>query len=141
MILGTYMTVSRKPHANTRLAKFLQKRILELRPKKSQAEIATEVGFNNVNVLAMIKSGASKLPIDRVLKLAAALETDPAWLLHLALEQMDGDTTAATLMEIFGTLVSRNEVVWLNEIRDASGHTNPTLTSRARSAIRAIFGK
>jgi len=135
------VTTSRKPHENTRLAKFLQKRILELRPKKSQAQIAIEVGFNNPNVLAMIKLGAAKLPIDRVPKLAAALETDPAWLLHLALEQMHGDTTAAALKEIFGTVVSRNEVVWLNEIREASGHINPTMTAKARSAIRGIFGK
>jgi hypothetical protein len=43
--------------------------------------------------------------------------------------------------EIFGTIVSRNEVVWLEELRDASGDTDPALTSRARSAIRGIFGK
>lgn len=135
------MNISRKPHENTRLAKFLQKRILELRPKKSQAQIAMEVGFNNTNVLAMIKLGSAKLPIDRVPKLAVALETDPAWLLHLTMEQIHGDTTAAALKEIFGTVVSRNEVVWLNEIREASGHINPTMTSKARSAIRGIFGK
>ena len=43
--------------------------------------------------------------------------------------------------EIFGTIVSRNEVGWLEEVRDASGNTDPALTSRARSAVRAIFGK
>ena len=128
------------PHAETRLAKYLQKRILELRPK-TQAEIAFEAGFVNANVLAMIKSGATKLPIDRVPALAKALVCDPAWLLRLALEQEPGDTTAAALMEIMGTIVTRNEIAWLTEIRDASGNSDPSLTSRARSAIRAIFGK
>jgi hypothetical protein len=59
------MTTARKPHENTRLAKFLQKRILELRPKKSQAQIATEVGFNNTNVLAMIKLAGLRQAPDR----------------------------------------------------------------------------
>ncbi|MGO4916866.1 hypothetical protein ACEN2R_15490, partial [Pseudogemmobacter sp. W21_MBD1_M6] len=36
-----------RPHADTRLAKFLEKRILELRPRKSQIEIATDAGFIN----------------------------------------------------------------------------------------------
>ena len=43
--------------------------------------------------------------------------------------------------DIFGTIVTRNEVAWLEEIRDASGHSDPSLTNRSRSAIRAIFGK
>ncbi|TIW86041.1 MAG: XRE family transcriptional regulator, partial [Mesorhizobium sp.] len=30
---------------------------------------------------------------------------------------------------------------WLEEIRRASDHTNPSLTSKGRSAIRGIFGK
>ncbi len=129
-----------KPHADTRLARFLQKRILELKPK-TQGEIAFEAGFVNANVLAMIKSGATKLPVDRVPALAKALACDPAWLLRLALEQEPGDTTAAALMEIMGATVTRNEIAWLTEIRDASGNSDPSLTSRARSALRAIFGK
>jgi hypothetical protein len=59
----------------------------------------------------------------------------------LALEQAGGETTRMAAEEIFGTIVSRNEVAWLQEIRDASGNTDPALTSRARSAIRGIFGK
>ncbi len=129
-----------KPHADTRLARFLQKRILELKPK-TQGEIAFEAGFVNANVLAMIKSGATKLPVDRVPALAKALACDPAWLLRLALEQEPGDTTAAALMEIMGATVTRNEIAWLTEIRDASGNSDPSLTSRARSMLRAIFGK
>ncbi len=134
-------TPSSKPFADTRLTKFLQKRILELRPKKTQAVIATEAGFTHVNMLAMVKSGASKLPIDRVPGLAKALDCDLRLLARLALEQMVGDTNAAALMEAFGTVVSRNEIAWLEEIRSASGGTDPSLTARARSAIRGIFGK
>lgn len=130
-----------RPYANTRLARFIEKRILELRPRKTQLEIATEAGFKQPNMLAMVKAGTSKLPLDRVPGLAKALECDPTLLFMLAVEQLGGDTTEGAIAQIFGTLVTRNETAWLEEIRDASGHTDPALTSRARSAIRSIFGK
>jgi hypothetical protein len=130
-----------KPYADTRLIHFLAKRILELRPVKNQANIASEAGFINVNMLSMIKTGGNRLPIDRVPALAKALNTDPRHLLTLALEQWVGGTAARTFDEIFGTIVTLNEIGWLTEIRDASGHSDPTLTTRSRSAVRAIFGK
>lgn len=130
-----------KPHAQSRLAKFVTKRILELAPRKSQAEIAVEAGFLSLNMLSMVKSGASKLALDRVPALAAALETDPRHLFLLALEQNGLESTMATVMEIFGTIVTRNETAWLTAIREASDHSDPTLTSRARAAIRGVFNK
>jgi hypothetical protein len=136
-----YEMTKNKPHADTRLAKFIEKRILELRPRKSQIEIASEAGFVNPNMLAMIKNGASKLPLDRVVGLAKAMDTDPKQLFKLALEQTAGSTTSAAIEEIFGTVVSRNEVKWLEELRAASGNTDPALTARYRTSFRAIFGR
>jgi hypothetical protein len=130
-----------KPYAGTRLAKYLEKRILELRPKKTQIAIASEAGFVNANMLAMIKAGTTKLPLDRVSALASALKCDPVMLFQLAMELLGGDTTDLAIRQIFGTLVTENEVAWLEEIRRASDHTNPSLISKARSAIRGIFGK
>lgn len=131
---------AKKPHANTPLADFIEKRVLAMRPKQ-QSEIAEEAGFVNVNMLSMIKSGASKLPLDRVAGLAAALNCDPKLLFRLALEQQGNETTALAIAEIFGAIVSRSEVTWLHEIRDASGNSDPGMTTRSRAALRAIFGK
>ena len=133
--------MARKPHADSRLAQYLDKRVLELRPRKSQARIAEEAGFINPNVISMLKNGAAKLPLDRVPGLARALECDPRLLFKLALEQAGADTTARAIEEIFGAVVTRNEVAWLDEIRDASNHSDPSMTARARSAIRGVFGK
>lgn len=132
---------SGRPFADTRLAHYVDKRILELRPSKTQVAIASEAGFLSPNMLAMIKSGTNKLPLDRVASLAKALECDPVMLFILALEQLDRNTTEQTIRQIFGTLVTENEVTWLEEIRRASDNSNPSLTTRARSAIRGIFGK
>jgi hypothetical protein len=42
--------------------------------------------------------------------------------------------------EIFGTPVTANERGWVEAIREASGNSDPRLTSRAQAAINAIFG-
>lgn len=116
-------------------------RILELRPRKTQLAIASEAGFINPSMLAMIKSGASKLPLDRVSSLAKALECDPVLLFILAVEQLDRNTTEQAIRQIFGVLVTENEVAWLEEIRRASDDGNPALTAKGRTAIRGIFGR
>lgn len=112
-----------------------------MRPRKTQLAIASEAGFVSPNMLAMIKSGSTKLPLDRVASLAKALECDPVMLFILALEQLDRNTTEQAIRQIFGALVTENEVAWLEEIRRASDHSDPSLTARARSAIRGIFGR
>ena len=133
--------MAKKPYENTRLAKFLETRVLELKHKKTQAAIAEEAGFVNQNMITMLKQGASKLPIDRVPALAGALDCDPALLLRLALEQSEGSTAAAAIYEIIGQPISKNEMAWIVEIREASGDTDPRLTSRAAAVIRGVFGK
>ena len=131
----------KRPYADSRLARFITRRVLELKPRKSQHDIAVEAGFVHPNMMSMLKSGASKVPLDRVPALAKALEADPGLVFRLALEQEGSETIRKAFEEIFGTVVSRNEVSWLEEIRDASNHGDPAVTSRARSAIRGIFGK
>lgn len=130
-----------KPYAGTKLAGFVAHRIAELRPYKSQAQIASEAGFANANMLSMIKAGTAKLALDRVADLARALDTDPARLFRMAMLQSGHETTRSVVEEVFDTLVSRNEIAWLLAIREASGETDPTLTARARAAIFGIFGK
>ena len=133
--------MTKKPHAETELAKYVERRVLELKPVKSQLQIANEAGYPNPNMITMIKTGASKLALDRVPSMARALECDPAVLFRLALEQMNGDTTETAIRAIFGTVVTKNEVAWLEEIRKASDYSDPSLTAKARTAIRGIFGK
>ena len=133
--------MTKRPYAETRLAKFIEKRVLELRPKKSQIIISIEAGFPNPNIISMFKNGANKLPLDRVPGLAKALECDAAHLMRLTLEQAIGGTAASALVEVLGTPVTENERGWLAEIRDASENSDPRMTARGRSALRSVFGK
>jgi transcriptional regulator with XRE-family HTH domain len=132
--------VKNTPYEHTRLARYLDQRILQLKSRKSQRQIALEAGFRNPNVLSMIKAGSSKLPLDRVPAMAKALDVDPRYLLRLAFEQEGFKTAKGAIDDILGTVVSNNELDWLNEIRDASNNSDPRLTSRQRMALRAIFG-
>ncbi len=135
------MKNSGKPYASTRLVKFLEKRIIELRPRKTQIAIGAEAGFRQANMLAMIKNGSAKLPLDRVPGLAKALDCDSAMLFRMAVEQLGEDTTSLAIEQIFGAVISQNEVSWLESIRESSGNSDPALTAKSQRTIRGIFGK
>ena len=130
-----------RPYANTRLVKYLERRISDLRPIKTQIAIATEAGFRVPNMLAMVKNGSAKLPLDRVPGLARALDCDAALLFRMAVEQLATDSTSLAIDQIFGAVITENEAAWIKAIREASDNTDPSLTARAQKAIRAIFGK
>ena len=129
------------PHKDTRLAKFISKRIDELKGVKNQAEIASQAGFTNANMITMLKQGATKLAIDRVPDLARALDADPALVLRLTLEQQLGPVAARAVDDLLGSPISKNERAWIAELRDASDDNDPHMTKKSRAALRAIFGK
>lgn len=130
-----------KPYQNTTTAKLIADRIRDLAYKKTQAEIASEAGFPNANMVSFLKSGKNKVPLDRVPSLAKALEVDPAYLMRLALDQAVGATAAKAITDIFGTPATENERGWLQELRDASDNSDPRITARSRATLRSIFGK
>lgn len=55
------------------------------RSPKTQLEIADEVGFPRANMIAMVKSGVSKLPVARILVMAKSLEADPVEMFRLVM--------------------------------------------------------
>lgn len=61
--------------------------------------------------------------------------------MRLALEQSVGSTAAKALVDILGTPTTANERLWLEEICNASDNSDPRPASRARAAIRGVFGK
>jgi hypothetical protein len=130
-----------RPYASTRLVKYLERRISDLRPRKTQTAIAAEAGFRATNMLTMVKNGSAKLPLDRVPGLAKALECDPALLFRMAIEQLSEDTTSLAIDRIFGAVLTENETAWLETIREASNNADPSLTAKSQKAVRAIFGK
>jgi hypothetical protein len=81
------MTSSSSTKKLSRVATFVRQRLYEFQAHRNQSEVARLAGFENANMLSMIKDGKAKLPLDRVASLATALDVDPGELLWLALEQ------------------------------------------------------
>jgi hypothetical protein len=74
------------PYQNTETARLITDRIRDLAHKKTQAEIASEAGFPNANMMTFLKNVRNKELIDRLPSVAMALEVDPAYLVCLALD-------------------------------------------------------
>jgi transcriptional regulator with XRE-family HTH domain len=89
------------------VAQFLSKCIDE--SPKTQREIAKEVGWPHPNVLSMIKSGETNLPLDRIGPLAKALDIDPAHLLKLAMSQYMPETFKAVEEALGSPILSQQE--------------------------------
>jgi transcriptional regulator with XRE-family HTH domain len=121
------------------IAKFLDKRIYELRSRKSQREIAREIGFANDNVISMLKSGRTKVPLDRVVSIAKALETNPRELFVMALTQDGNEKDRAAFQQIVGEF-SENEREIIGAIRKSSNGTDPKISVVLRKIFRALFG-
>ena len=53
----------------------------------TQREIAARAGFKHSNIISMLKSGETRIPLDRIPALAAVLGLDQQMLLLAALEE------------------------------------------------------
>lgn len=126
------------PFATSCLARFIDKRIGELH-QKTQADIAKEAGFKNANFITMLKTGSSKLALDRVPLLAKALEVDPALLMRLAIEQSYGIEMLQMLVRLLSAPVFDDELEWLSTIGDASGGSVTEPTARTETAMREVL--
>lgn len=127
------------PYRHSPLARYLAKRVFELSAHKTQADIAREAGFRSANILSMMKSGETKLPLDRVPALARALAADPRLLLRMALQQIGLEGTRDAMDEIIGTVLSANELGWIQAIREISNDRDPVLTDQLRIHLETIM--
>lgn len=87
---------------------------------KKQLEIAEEAGFENPNVITMIKQGRTKLPLGKVGLVAKALEIDPMYLLKLCIEEYQPETWEA-IRPFMDEVVTKDEMHIVKVIRKAIG--------------------
>ncbi|TXT26298.1 MAG: hypothetical protein FD131_4233 [Rhodocyclaceae bacterium] len=111
-----------KPSPNIFVADFITQKLAE--SDKTQCEISQLCGFENANVMTMIKTGKTKLPINRIGPFAKALEVDPAYLLRLVLSEYLPDTWQAIEAVMQTPILSRNEADLICKYRRISGNTD-----------------
>lgn len=126
--------------AHNALARYLDKRIAELRGVRTQREIAAEAGFARPNIISMFKSGESKVPLDRIPALARALDADPAHLFRLAAIDVWPEL-APVVDEVFGRqLASKHEAaIFLTKWRKATGNMDPAPNAQIEAAVDAML--
>jgi DNA-binding Xre family transcriptional regulator len=105
---------------------------------KTQKEIAKEIGYDNPNVLSMMKHGDAKVPFDKVPALAKALDADPGHLMRLAIEQY-WPSLLDVIKRIFGNIVSENELALIEASRKAFRETDPAFTPAQLEAVVALL--
>jgi len=128
------------PKKTTKLAAFLDKHISAVAHKKTQRQIAAEVGWNRPNMVSMIKRGTTRVPWSSVPALAAAIEADPAELFRLAVEDYWPDAHRAA-EHIFGTIVSANERELLEFVRNLCGGFTPSLSEDLKAELERALSK
>ena len=106
--------------------------------KKKQKEIAREVGYDNPNILSMMKHGDTKVPFEKVPALAKALDVDVGHLMLLAIEQ-HWPGMLDVIKRIFGNVVSENEMALVAMLRRAFRDTDPVFTPAQLEALVALL--
>lgn len=90
----------------------------KLAPRKTQRELAREMGFKTPNMLSMLRCGDAKVPFAKIPIIAEVLGIDPALLLRLHLRETWPDFEEV-VFEIFGGVMTLAEREWIEFFADA----------------------
>lgn len=111
--------------------------IERLAPKKSQRELAREMGFVRPNMLSMIRTGAAQVPFGRIPDIAAVLGIDPAQLLK-AWVMEDRPEFEMVFDEIFGGILTQRERDWIRFFEDV-GMVEPPRNLQMRQKLLELL--
>lgn len=107
----------------------------------SVGEIAILCGFKNGEMIEGFITGERKVPLDKVLPLAQALECDRRQLFSLALRSWFGEAFVNDMEDIFGASAdSPAERSWLICLREFYAGQIPEITPNLRRRLRLIIG-
>jgi len=105
---------------------------------KTQREIARDAGFPHPNMLSMMKTGESKVPISRIPALAAALGTDVRAFLEIAMHEYHPEIWH-TLREHYAPLLSEPERQLVELYQLASLGTEIPWSGELEEALHGVF--
>ncbi len=106
---------------------------------KTQRQIAHEAGFENPNMITMLKQGHTRLPLNKVGAVAKALDADPGTLLRLVMKEYMPDTWRSLSEQLERILLSNEEIAWLAETRAKSGDRNVAAVGQVSIRIFADY--
>lgn len=109
---------------------------------KSQKEIAAEVGFPKPNIISMLKSGDTKLPIPKVGPMAKALGVDPVFLFRLVMQEYEPETWETIEGAILNMpVISDNEFEIVRILRQSNVPNPKVRTQEERMHLLDAFSR
>lgn len=120
------------------LARLVSARLEDISFQKSQREVADEVGFANRNMLSLIKSGQTKLSLDRVPAMAKSLGLDLEAVMIPALRQYYTEDVISVFRETFGRTETPTEHEIL-QIARRNMKTSDGLSFETRHTLSEAF--
>lgn len=105
---------------------------------KTLNELAIAMGYNKGNIISMMKNGDTKVPINKAVVIAQALNIDPNYFIRLALRQWFADELDP-VWEFLDGIVSANETKLIRAVRDAYDDKVPSFTkSQIEEAVALL---
>jgi transcriptional regulator with XRE-family HTH domain len=92
---------------------------------KNQREICDCMGLDNANLITMYKSGASRVPPNRLYSLALALGQDPWFVVRLGILEYYPEVYAAIEKAAPAPILTKNEIAMLKSFREMTDYFDP----------------
>lgn len=108
------------------------------RSGKQQNVIAHEMGYERPNIISMFKLGVTRVPLDKVPALAAAIDADPADLTTRWLAEFEPNLLKV-ISDHLATVLSENEKGWVERLRGAFPHGVPAFDERHEEALKSAI--
>lgn len=105
---------------------------------KAQNTIAFEMGYEKANIISMFKTGVTRVPLDRLPALAAALNTDPTDLVSRWLSEFE-PTILDVVKQAAGFPISETEQGWIEKLREAFPSGVPAFDERHEGALKTAI--
>jgi transcriptional regulator with XRE-family HTH domain len=102
----------------------------------TQQEVAIKLGYSNPNIITMFKQGTTRVPLDKVVPLARALDLDPGELLREWFATYTPDALPH-LQDYLGMLLSSAEKSWVQGLRRHVGPV-PVWDDRWAEGLKAL---
>jgi hypothetical protein len=131
------MITTKSNTKSTRMSDYLSERIDRISSEKSQRDIANEVGYDRGNIISMMKTGETKVPLDKIPLLAKAVNGDPVFMLRLWLEQY-WTNQAEIVNTVFDCIATQEEMKLLKGVRLSLGEHFVMTPARVKAAIDAL---
>jgi hypothetical protein len=117
---------ARGRHSTLPVAAYLTLKIAE--SGKTNSEIAEVLGYPRPNVIAMMKTGSMRLPINKVVSMARCIDVDPVFLLEKVITESSPEMWDGLKSVIGDRLISRKELKLVEFVRKQLDGVDADLT-------------